>query len=198
MVRHGSFECNVFPCLECFDRLSNRWIVEVEETEWEEAHAIPINDSWEEVREPPNQDALEEVPAPPAQYAWQDAPATPEYHPGEGSSSQWGNDGASSDWAQWEKQGPYYDDGSYGWSGPKPRLPWLLASTQAWGSNLLSLISIVCCHASFVYVDWIVVLLVHNLENPKDFYFRFCMFFILAKSKNLKKYFCFCKALKKE
>jgi hypothetical protein len=98
MVRRGSFRCTVLPRLEYFDRLSDRWIIEVEEPEWEEAPAPPLNDAWEEVPEPPNQKVLEEVPAPPAQRmgvcaptqpahdAWEYAPAALEYHPREGSS----------------------------------------------------------------------------------------------------------------
>jgi hypothetical protein len=66
MVRRGSFHCTVLPHLEYFDRLSNRWIVEVEEPGWEEAPATPINDACEVVPEPLNQEVLQEVPAPPA------------------------------------------------------------------------------------------------------------------------------------
>jgi hypothetical protein len=76
----------VLPRLEYFDRLSNKWIVVVEEPEWEETPATPTNDAWEEVPEPPNQDALEEAPTPLAQDAWEYAPAALEYHPREGSS----------------------------------------------------------------------------------------------------------------
>jgi hypothetical protein len=49
--------------------LSNRWIIEAEEHEWEEAPEAPENDAWEEapahgvweeeVPEPPHQEVLE-------------------------------------------------------------------------------------------------------------------------------------------
>jgi hypothetical protein len=112
-VKEDVFNCTMLPRLEYFERLSDRWIVEEEEQAWEEAIDAPANDAWEEeVPEPPHQEVLEEVlatpvqdewyaPAPPALDAWDYAPSAPEYHPGEGSSSQWGNEGAPPKWAQW-------------------------------------------------------------------------------------------------
>jgi hypothetical protein len=41
MVRQGHLTCNVLPYLEYFDRLSNRWIIEQEEHEWELAPEVP-------------------------------------------------------------------------------------------------------------------------------------------------------------
>jgi hypothetical protein len=59
MVRHGSFPCTMLPHLEYFDRLSNWWIIEQEEHEWELAPEAPADDAWtEEVPEPPHQEVL--------------------------------------------------------------------------------------------------------------------------------------------
>lgn len=41
MVRQGYFTCIVLAHLEYFDRLSNRWIIEQEEHEWELAPEAP-------------------------------------------------------------------------------------------------------------------------------------------------------------
>jgi hypothetical protein len=140
MVRKGHFACTVLPRLEYIYRLSNRWIIEQEEHEWELAPDAPHDDTWpEEAAEPPQHEVLEQIYVPPqavwyelvplAHYAWiapaspahdawiapvapaQDAwyasappapdasgfaPTAVNYQPGEGSSSQWGNEGASS------------------------------------------------------------------------------------------------------
>jgi hypothetical protein len=59
MVRHGSFPCTMLSHLEYFDRLSNWWIIEQEEHEWELAPEAPADDAWtEEVPEPPHQEVL--------------------------------------------------------------------------------------------------------------------------------------------
>jgi hypothetical protein len=75
MVKRGSFTYIVLPCLEHFDRLSNRWIIEQEEHEWDLAPEALEDDEWtEEVPEPPRQDVLVEVHAPPQEEWYKPAP----------------------------------------------------------------------------------------------------------------------------
>jgi hypothetical protein len=55
MVKKGVFTCTVFPRLDCFDRLTNKWIIEEEEHEWKLAPATPQDDAWpEDAPEPPH------------------------------------------------------------------------------------------------------------------------------------------------
>jgi hypothetical protein len=78
MVKQGIFACTVLPHVDCFDRLSNKWIIEQEEHEWELAPATPQDDAWpEEAPEPPYQQEFEEVHVSP-QLEWYE-PAPPKH-----------------------------------------------------------------------------------------------------------------------
>jgi hypothetical protein len=110
MVRLGTFTFTVLSCLEYFDRLSNKWIIEEEEHAWEEALQAPMNDAWEEaqshdvweveVPEPPQQEVLEEVPAPPQDAWYEHAPLAHDawYAPAPPTPKIWGNATASPDY----------------------------------------------------------------------------------------------------
>jgi hypothetical protein len=108
-----------------------------------------------------------------------------------------GNVGDPSELAQWGQQGPFHGDGSYDWG---PRLSWLLASPQAWGVCVLPLFSIVYCHASFISVECIVVLVSLKFEkNTKNIStFCFYMLFPFKKHQKNQKYFSFSKTMKIE
>lgn len=110
MVNRGRLESTLLPRVDYFDRITNKWTAPVNEYEWEEA------------AEPSSPATWGDYPQPPAYGTWGGMPAAPEYHPGEGSSSQQGNEGTPQQWPSWEQPPPYYGDGSYGW-GHNPNYP---------------------------------------------------------------------------